>query len=156
MIALVVVTFLCGTRPKYLYYLAAFSLDKCLIGIMKQIYHNPRPYMVDSDIHAYHCSKEFGNPSGHSSSACLISVLLYLDIGQNLRMVFKIPSLLLSLFWAIGIPFSRYLLGVHSLDQVVYGFTLGLWSGLTMQYVLKEPIMRHAANIIKIQRTYLN
>lgn len=145
MVALVIITFLCGTRPKYFYYLGAFMLDKCLLGIMKQIYHNPRPYMVDSDITAYHCSKEFGNPSGHSSSSCLISILLYLDIGQHLKIYFKIPALFLAIFWATGIPFSRYLLGVHSLDQVVYGFTLGLWSGVTMSYVLKEPIMKHAS-----------
>ena len=149
MVALVVFTFLCGTRPKYFYYLAAFSLDKCLIGLMKQIYHDPRPYMVESTIHAYHCSKEFGNPSGHSSAACLISVLLFLDKGQHLSLPLRIPALLLTLFWAIGIPFSRYLLGVHSLDQVVYGFSLGLWSGLTMNYVLREAILNHAAVIIK-------
>jgi membrane-associated phospholipid phosphatase len=144
MVVLVMVTFLMGTRPKYFYYLAAFSLDKCLIGLMKQVYHNPRPYMVQSDIHAYHCSKEFGNPSGHSSSACLISTLLFLDLGQHFPLPLRIPALLLALFWAIGIPFSRYLLGVHSLDQVVYGFSLGLWSGLTMHYVLRETILRHA------------
>jgi membrane-associated phospholipid phosphatase len=156
MAALTVITFLCGSRPKFIYYLAAFSLDKSLVGLMKQLYHDPRPFMVDTTIHAYHCSKEFGNPSGHSSAAALIATLLYLDIGQHLRPAFKYPSLFIAMFWALAIPFSRYLLGVHSLDQVVYGFSLGLWSAITLHFVLREPIIKHATNIMATQRTYLN
>ena len=35
--------------------------------------------------------------------------------------------LLILLFYAGTIPYTRFLMGVHSLDQIVFGMTLGLW-----------------------------
>lgn len=135
LLALVLVTFLCGTRVKYFYYLAAFTIDKGIGGMFKLIYHDPRPYMAASGIKAYHCSKEFGNPSGHSHSSALIASMLFLDLCHTRCQ--KVIGGSIALFWAAGIPFSRYLLGVHSLDQIVFGSTLGLWSGLTLHFVLR-------------------
>ena len=49
MAILVLVTLLFGTRAKYFYYCAAFTLDKSIIGIFKLIYHDPRPFMASNN-----------------------------------------------------------------------------------------------------------
>ena len=46
----------------------------------KLAYHDPRPYMISSNISPFKCSTSFGNPSGHSSSASVIAIVLYLDL----------------------------------------------------------------------------
>ena len=81
-IVLVIVAFIFGSRPKFHYYLAAQALDKTILSLMKLIYHDPRPYFViDSDnISIVGCSKEFGNPSGHSYSSSMVFIMLYLDL----------------------------------------------------------------------------
>ena len=53
-------------------------------------------------------------------------------------------------FLTVGL--SRLIVGVHSLDQVIYGFLLGLW---TVAYVLlywRQVIKNHIISIKK--RTY--
>jgi len=57
-------------------------------------------------------------------------------------------SLLFCIFWAISIPYTRFLMGVHSLDQIVYGSTLGLWSGLTMHFLVRDNVISHIESII--------
>jgi membrane-associated phospholipid phosphatase len=155
LLALVIIAFLIGSRPKFFYYAACFALDKSLISLFKLIYHDPRPYMASSDIQAYSCSKEFGNPSGHSFSSSLTFSMLFLDIfyGENVfknnlvlnqdNKFLKAIFFVLGLSWAASIPFSRYLLGVHSLDQVIYGSSLGIWAGLSMHFFLRDHILIH-------------
>jgi len=87
--------------------------------------------MLDLKIHSYSCSKGFGSPSGHSSSAWSFPIILFLDIfhgmpikGKNTNLVnFMFSSWLtyftvlsLAIFWIFIIPFSRYVLGAHSLN----------------------------------------
>jgi len=140
------VSMLFGRRAKFFYYLLAFSLDKMIVNFMKLAYNQPRPYMASNNIYPFICSKEFGKPSGHSLSACLISIFLFLDLfhGEDIDQIIKrqrkrkIGSkqakkskkseskclkrlnysfwIIIALGWATLIPFSRYALGVHSLD----------------------------------------
>lgn len=47
-------------------------------SILKIIYHDPRPYWIESQIEAKECYMEFGNPSGHSLAATfLIGTIWY-------------------------------------------------------------------------------
>ena len=48
----------------------------------------------------------------------------------------------------ITIPFGRYVLGAHSLDQIIYGTTLGIWSGLTMHFLVRDNLISHIEYII--------
>ena len=71
-----VLFFVFSTREKAFYILLAQTCCQNLNLEMKIIYHDPRPYMVFSDIEAVSCSKSFGNPSGHSNfSACFYLTL---------------------------------------------------------------------------------
>jgi membrane-associated phospholipid phosphatase len=70
------------------------------------------------DVKPLHCSKEFGNPSGHSSGALLFSITLFIDQVYVGRMPIwvKVILTILLIMWATIIPFTRVLMGVHSID----------------------------------------
>ena len=71
---------------------------------------------------------------------------LYIDYFSEAR---KNPSkiYLSSWYWLIlfgliafvlpcMIAYSRMILGVHSLDQVIFGFSMGVWLALNMEFVV--------------------
>ena len=62
-------------------------------------------------------------------------------------MISYIIGLILSIYWAISIPYSRYLVGVHSLDQIVYGSTLGMWEGLVLHWFVRVNFINHLKEI---------
>lgn len=128
--ALLVISMLFAPREKFFYFLTAWTLDKLYIGYFKLAYADPRPYMVNGDIKPLECTSKFGNPSGHSSAAQIFGFLVFLDVfhGKHYNYKHGLPNvsfaswiwyifcLVLSLYWAIIIPISRWMLGVHSLD----------------------------------------
>mmetsp|Transcript_16511 Transcript_16511/g.28045 ORF Transcript_16511/g.28045 Transcript_16511/m.28045 type:complete len:145 (-) Transcript_16511:1056-1490(-) len=61
----------------------------------------------------------------------------------------------MGLIWGIGIPLSRFIVGVHSLDQIIYGCSLGIWGGLVLHYVVRVPLIIHISCVIKMERSYL-
>ena len=100
-----------------------------LDNIMKLWYHDPRPFWEENKLHS-NCDGGFGNPSGHS----FISTFTYLGVYKLLsqtKIVSKNIWVEMTLFvfcvlMIIGIVLSRVILGMHSLDQVFYGCSLGL------------------------------
>ena len=46
------------------------------------------------------------------------------------------------------ISFGRYVLGAHSLDQIIYGVSLGIWSGFTMHFLVRDNFISHIEYII--------
>jgi membrane-associated phospholipid phosphatase len=158
---LIGVTFFWGRRSKLMYYLIFFALDKSYVNFFKLAYHDPRPYMINSNIAPISCSRAFGNPSGHSSSSLILPIVLFLDIfhGRTYKAhkpeFYSTPpyvlSLFLALFWPCTIPFTRYVLGVHSLDQILFGVTLGLWGGLTCHFVIRDHIINHVEESFRHQ-----
>lgn len=147
------VTFIFGTRHHSIYYLLILGLDKILISYLKLAYHDPRPYMVASWIKPFKCSKGFGNPSGHSSASSLWAITLFLDIfhgakiGNSIERFFSRWFYFLSFcfcaYWAITIPYTRFLLGVHSLDQIIFGSMLGIWGSLFMHFLVRDNLLKH-------------
>lgn len=134
-------TFLAGTRQKFFYYVAWFTMDKFLTNTMKLVYAQPRPYMYSQNFQALgHCSKEFGNPSGHSLSSMLFAIGLFLDtfhgasvksLNDNFNKINQEDTykkktgkqilnycfwLVIAVFYALIMPVSRFLQGMHSLD----------------------------------------
>ena len=176
------VTLLFGTRQKFFYYATAFTIDKSIVGLFKLIYYYPRPFMASTAlkgqidyIYGIKCSSEFGNPSGHSLSSALFSIMLFLDVFHDESKSFRrrpltkseIKSrtgfwkcnyyiwLVLASYWAISIPITRYVLGVHSLDQIIYGSSLGIWAGLTCHFILRDVVLTHVKRIIHQKAKYL-
>lgn len=153
MLAAIYLSFIWGTRPKFFYFMTMLTLDKLYISYFKLAYGEPRPYMIDGDIVSYTCSKAFGNPSGHSSGAFLAVIVVFLDTFHGRTLDFNEPlffkswsrtiCFLFGLYWVLTIPFTRYLLGAHSLDQILYGSSLGIWGGLSLHFVVRDHFIRH-------------
>lgn len=57
------------------------------------------------------------------------------------------------MFWFFGIPFSRYLMGVHSLDQLLFGNSLGVVGGFTMHFLVRDHLIRNFDDLIEWQRS---
>ena len=91
----------------------------------------------------YLCAKGFGNPCGHSISATLFASLLIYE--------FKGPGIVLGLAWVSMISWARLLLGVNTLNQIIYGITLGINISCTIFYVFdyKRNVTRHFQKVIR-------
>jgi|LauGreDrversion4_2_1035121.scaffolds.fasta_scaffold3022820_1 membrane-associated phospholipid phosphatase len=58
-------------------------------------------------------------------------------------------SILLVIIWIIGVPFSRYLVGVHSLEQIILGSILGAINGLTHHYLIRDHLLIYVQTIMR-------
>ncbi|CAI2369449.1 unnamed protein product [Moneuplotes crassus] len=123
------------------------SVGACLYinGILKILYHAPRPFFDTPKIEALSCSTSYGNPSGHamyfSFPFPLVFILLFRS--QIKQKKYILPAIFGALTIAIcGLAlFGRIYLGVHSVDQVIYGCTLGLTLLVYFVFVLYKPLM---------------
>jgi len=142
-----------ASRGRALYYLFLLSLLITLMALGKNFFAQPRPYMVDSQIVAMGCTLGFGNPSGHSLFASGFLLVMFLDYfwpfdsdnpepAQRNSFAFYSTLLMVVLtFTTIG--YSRIYVGDHSLDQVLFGFSLGIWSAFYCHYELREDLIDH-------------
>ena len=121
-------------------------------GVLKLLYHQPRPYWVSDGVRAYKCSKDYGFPSGHSSISMHVTVFMILDIFASSiyssEILIQIITVILSMAFPVLIGFSRVYLGVHSFDQVLNGWLLGLWCALFAHFMLRNQIMSHVEKLI--------
>lgn len=49
----------------------------------------------------------------------------------------KLAGFAVAITFGVTIAYSRLFLGVHSLDQVLYGLLLGSWCAFTMQFCVR-------------------
>ena len=98
--------------------------------LIKTWYGNLRPFMEDITLFQGECEAGYGNPSSHS----MINTFLYLTLFSYLkntnylkkRIINQTILLFIFIIWIIAICSSRFILGVHSVNQVIYGMCLGL------------------------------
>ena len=153
LVTCLIISLIWAPRSKFMYYLFVLAIDKVIVSYFKLFYNHPRPYMIDGNIKPISCSKSFGNPSGHSCSASLFAIVVFCDVFHGSQMGQKpskfyswytyISVLLFMLFWAGSIPYTRFVMGVHSLDQIIYGSCLGVWSGFIMHFLVRDNIISH-------------
>ena len=100
-------------------------------NLMKLWFHDPRPFWEkDRELFSGFCDGGFGNPSGHSFTSTFTYLGVFKLLSQT-QIVSKHTWLKMTLFvfcvlMIIGIVLSRVILGMHSLNQVFYGCSLGL------------------------------
>lgn len=100
-------------------------------GLLKIIYASPRPYWASQEITALGCEGGWGNPSNHA----LISVSFYMTLyrividSSHIDMSKKTKNnyLKFTILFIVLICFSRIFLGVHSINQVLFGAAIGLF-----------------------------
>ena len=60
----------------------------------------------------------------------------------------RLLSLIVGCAFAAAIAYSRLFLGVHSLNQIFFGALLGAWFAVTAHFMLREPLMKIANDLI--------
>ena len=117
---------------------------------MKLSYADPRPYWVGQNVLALQCSSSFGNPSGHSETSMAMAMTVWLDYANVLGVTNsrKIITFCLVILFSFSIGYSRLILGVHSLDQIIYGLSLGVWIAFTMQYCVRPDLDPHIKQLV--------
>ena len=128
-------------------YCYAFCLTVILTwhfaAYIKMIYGNGRPAFTDANIQKFNFSgaNGYGNPSGHSYRSCSN----YLALAQIIIDIWKL-KVLPQVFIYIGVAIlvlsvnlSRVVLGAHSINQVIFGDTLGF----TEYFIIFQIIKPH-------------
>ena len=115
--------------------------------LLKQLFQESRPFWFDDRIHNWEwdCSKSFGSPSGHVSKTILLLVPLVSDV-TGFGSFYQ--GLIFMTAMAVIQPFSRMYLGVHSLNQVLFGLTLGLILLTAYRYVYQKALYRFFWNLL--------
>jgi membrane-associated phospholipid phosphatase len=135
---LIVVFFLWFPINKAYTFLTVCILSVYIDNVFKMIYGNPRPFWVDPTI-SLACDGGFGNPSGHSFSSSAVYLTVWHMITQFKilrRTLIKIGLLILFLALAAAIVLSRLYLGVHGINQILYGSLLGTGTYYVIMNVL--------------------
>lgn len=63
--------------------------------------------------------------------------------------------LVLAILLTFFIGFSRYYLGMHTINQIFYGWQLGLLLAVFFHFGLREPILKHIAYIVRAKKEKL-
>jgi membrane-associated phospholipid phosphatase len=133
-------------RGRAFYYICFLSAVPYLTIITKLMYHEPRPFMVDDKIKVFGCTDEYGNPSGHAFFTAGGHFFVFLDIFHSDKekkfslLVYSISVFLtLSLSFLVG--FARFYLGLHTINQIVYGWSLGIFVAFYFHFCLRETII---------------
>ena len=99
-------------------------------NLLKELYAKPRPYLLDMLIKPVDCELSFGNPSGHSLNSILFFLTLWHIMTDSeyfkQRKLMKYIFLISTIMFVFIIMFSRLALGAHSLNQLLFGFSVGV------------------------------
>ena len=162
-----------GSRIKCMFFMMSMILASTLCFLPKLLYHSPRPYWDDDHIKGWDPQIDFGNPSGHTlimtvlvGSFWLLLALPNEDMGignerTNIiyaklvtsrvgRLVMGIVSFILLFLWLFGVVISRIYLGAHSLDQILYGFLLGVADLFILFLILRDFFIDHFRTIFNL------
>ena len=111
--------------------LLSISLISIYIGgILKIFYQNERPFFINSEIKVLNCEGGFGNPSNHSLLSTFFYLSLYeIYVNKNEKINEKNKNLIyfLTIIFIFSIVFSRMFLGVHTLNQILFGSLIGFF-----------------------------
>jgi membrane-associated phospholipid phosphatase len=118
-----------------------------LCNFAKLVYSQGRPFLLDKVVYIT-CEPGYGNPSGHSfqfTSNLLAFVQMFIDLFK-LSKKYSIIIYIISAIFILSINFSRIILGVHSLNQVIFGDTLGF----TVYFIIFHILEPHKRDVKKI------
>ena len=129
------------TLIKSYVYILGFLFCVQFHSMMKIWYGNVRPFWEKESLYAGECVTGFGNPSGHSITNVFLymNFFIYFKETKKLNKKYFILTIILiyCLFWILMVLLSRLFLGVHSLNQVIYGSTLAVIFSLFIFVVFK-------------------
>lgn len=104
----------------------------CMFGVyaqavLKLVYLDWRPIFLSNQIDKRYCDADYGKPSGHAlTSTLLLPITLFVYFRPQSACA-KLGLYSASLFVVCCIMFSRLYFAKHSLNQLLLGFTIGLF-----------------------------
>jgi membrane-associated phospholipid phosphatase len=99
-------------------------------GLLKWLFHLPRPYWIDARVKPLESEVSYGLPSGHTQSATV--GWGYLAVRINRWWMWLISALVI-----VGVATARVALGMHFVGDVIGGVIAGLI--VLTAFVLLEP-----------------
>ena len=122
-------------------------------GIQKMLYRDPRPFFIDENVKAIFCDRTYGNPSGHSMYfVSVFPIIVYMLISHLKRDTYNKLStkafysiLVFSGCFIIANIIGRVYLGVHTIDQIIYGLLVGFALLWYFVCVIRKPIFSYVS-----------
>ena len=137
----VLIVFFFFTLIKSYIFITFFIFCLQFHSMMKVWYGNKRPFWERQSLYKGICDGGFGNPSGHSITTSFLYLSLFIYFKETKRLYKKylilVIMILILLAWIVIILLSRIILGVHSVNQIIYGSTLGVILSLFVLIVFK-------------------
>ncbi|GAC1418752.1 MAG: hypothetical protein NVS9B7_00230 [Flavisolibacter sp.] len=112
--------------------LASILLSTVVITTLKNVLKRPRPYELDPLIHKLSSGGGFSFPSGHTADAFVMATGITLVVDRW-------PLLLIPIWiWAFIVAYSRVLLGVHYISDIMAAIFIAFCSALLMQVAARK------------------
>ncbi len=91
------------------------------------------------------CYTEYGCPSGHAMMGVILMEFIVRFFARSSKFVAKYIVLFyfLIIFLELIVMFSRIFLGMHAINQVMFGFMIGVYSFIPY-YLFVERWILHA------------
>lgn len=121
-----------------------------VMNCTKMLYKENRPQWVSNSLtttNEIECSMEYGNPSGHSMIAGTMASALFFDLliqnkdrTRNVRIAYALLHGFIALFYIGVMGFSRIIIAVHSWNQVIFGWLLGIWLATFLEIIVRPRL----------------
>lgn len=152
---------ICLPRSRFFYYMSVSAMEYFVTLQLRMIFADPRPFHLDANIEPWMCYNTYGNPSDHALAAYLTVIVVFLDLFHGVPISYSYTKdsifhswfwyliyMLAGLYWVIIMPYSRYVGGMQSLDQILFGAGLGIHLGIFCHFFLRDHIIGYFEKII--------
>jgi membrane-associated phospholipid phosphatase len=106
-----------------------------LTAFLKQLFHDPRPR---TNLEMDDPYTSYGFPSGHTTTS--VTFYGYLMLDHLGRSRWRVTLTVLLLFAMVAVPFSRMVIGVHDLQDVVGGAVIALLTLIAYRSLLPRVV----------------
>jgi len=111
--------------------------------------------MATSEIKVYGLTS---NPCGHALFASGGSFFIFFDIFHSRKSnkystLFYLTVLFFTVSLTFLVGFARFYIAVHTINQIIYGWSLGLWMSFYFHFCLRDGIMHHVDNHLLSRKT---
>lgn len=140
------------------------GLEQVITLQLRMTFADPRPFHLSQDINPWMCYATFGNPGDHALAGVTAAIVIFMDLFHGTPISFSyqkdsifhgwmiyLLSILVGLYWIITMPLSRYIGGIQSIDQLLYGAFLGFFLGIFCHFVLRDHLIGFFERIIHWQ-----
>ena len=85
-----------------------------------------------------------------------VSLIVWLDYNRSAANINGILSslpmrtllLVAAVTFGLTIGYSRLFLGVHSMNQILFGFLLGIWMAFTLHFIFRDKVLENVQRLL--------